>query len=377
VTTTVTEDTTAAGTTNPDLSPSEGRPDAGAAAALVGELYAAHGRMVLGLCRLLLRDPVEAEDATQQVFISAQHALLGGAVPREPVAWLAAIARNECRARIRARMREPLALPDLPADIPDPLASAIRTADLDAVWAALSALPRRQRKALLLREVGGLSYEELGVALGVTRPAVESLLFRARQHIRFLLSTVNTALVPVALREQLTRLLPLGSPTGGAPFAAKVAAVTVGVGLGAAGAVELPTHHGTHVLRSRAPVVAPPTLSTRPDSHDGVPATALWAARVQAQPQDRHRGPEARRRDNEADHEREHRGREAAEPAEPEPEEQVPEPQQAEEQEQEHSVPAATVDEEAHGGDGGHSGSGGGESGDSGSHDGESSGGGD
>jgi RNA polymerase sigma-70 factor (ECF subfamily) len=206
--------------------------------------------MVLGLCRLLLRDGVEAEDAAQQVFVSAQRALLGGAVAREPAAWLVAIARNECRARIGARMREPLALPEVPADIPDPLAAAIGDADLDALWAALSELPRRQRKAFLLRELGGLSYSELGAALGVTRPAVESLLYRARRQLRNLLAAANAAFVPVAVREQL---LASGS---GPSFGAKLAAVTVGVGLGAASVVELPKDHQHHV-RAAAPSAAP------------------------------------------------------------------------------------------------------------------------
>src|SRR2546425_9129774 len=58
---------------------------------------------------------------------------LGGAVPREPAAWLAAIARNECRARIRGRMREPLELPGLPADIPDPLRSEEHTSELQSL----------------------------------------------------------------------------------------------------------------------------------------------------------------------------------------------------------------------------------------------------
>src|SRR2546423_10532086 len=260
-----------AGTTNPGVSSSEGRPDAGAAAAYVGELFAAHGRMVLGLCRLLLRDPVEAEDAAQQTFVSAQRALLGGAAVREPAAWLAAIARNECRARIRARMREPLALPELPADIPDPLASAIHSADLDALWAALSALPRRQRNAFLLRELGGLSYGELGAALGVTRPAVESLLFRARQQLRSALAMLNPALVPVALRDQLVRFFPTGTPTGGAPFAAKVAAVTVGVGLGAAGAVELPDRHAHHA-GTPARAASPRRVQSESEAAAQVPA---------------------------------------------------------------------------------------------------------
>jgi RNA polymerase sigma factor (sigma-70 family) len=164
--------------------------------------------MVLGLCRLLLRDPIEAEDAAQQVFLSAHQALLRGSAPRDPAAWTAAIARNECRARIRARMREPLALPEVPSDLPDPLASAIRAADLHAVWSALGTLPRRQRRALVLRELGGLSYHELGRTLGVSHSAVESLLFRARQRIRSLVAGTNAAAVPLALRDELARLIP-------------------------------------------------------------------------------------------------------------------------------------------------------------------------
>jgi RNA polymerase sigma factor (sigma-70 family) len=173
-----------------------------AVSAYVGELFAEHRRMVLGLSRLLLRDQAEAEDAAQQVFLSAHQAVLRGSPPRDPTPWLAAITRNECRARIRARMREPLALPELPSDLPDPLASAIRAADLQAVWAALGELPWRQRRALVLRELGGLSYSELGRALGVSQSAVESLLFRARQHVRALLAGANARLaaLPVALK---------------------------------------------------------------------------------------------------------------------------------------------------------------------------------
>src|SRR5206468_3644483 len=148
---------------------------AAGAAALSERLYARHQRMVLGLCRGLLRDPIEAEDAAQQTFLSAHRALLNGTEPREPAAWLATIARNECWARISARMREPLptAAADDVAAADDPVAEAIRRADLEALWRALRSLPRQQREALLLREFGGLRYEELAVAIGVTGPAVE------------------------------------------------------------------------------------------------------------------------------------------------------------------------------------------------------------
>jgi DNA-directed RNA polymerase specialized sigma24 family protein len=43
----------------------------------------------------------------QQAFLSAYRSILAGNEPRQPAAWLATIARNECLDRIRARMREP------------------------------------------------------------------------------------------------------------------------------------------------------------------------------------------------------------------------------------------------------------------------------
>jgi len=124
---------------------------------------------------VLLRDRAEAEDAAQQASISAHRALLNGSNPREPAAWLATIARHECWARIRTRMREPLPVDELQTASlhPDPLAEAIRRADLAALWAAIEALPRQQRDPLLLREFGGLSYEELSDALAVSEPAIE------------------------------------------------------------------------------------------------------------------------------------------------------------------------------------------------------------
>src|SRR5205823_1547370 len=154
------------------------RPGDGAAAARTEQLFAEYGRTVGGLCRALLRDRAEAEDAAQQTFLSAHRALMNGTDPREPAAWLATIARNECWSRIRTRMREPLAAEELGAvsNANDPLAEAIRRADLRALWLAIEELPRKQRDALLLREFGGMSYGELAAALAVSGSAVESLL---------------------------------------------------------------------------------------------------------------------------------------------------------------------------------------------------------
>jgi RNA polymerase sigma factor (sigma-70 family) len=221
-----------------------------AAAARSEQLYAQHHRMVTGLCRALLRDRTEAEDAAQQVFLSAHRSLLNGAEPREAPAWLATIARNECWARIRGRMREPLpsdAAEDVPGDA-DPVAEALRRADLAALWRAIRALPKQQREALLLREFGGLRYDELAVALSVTEPAVESLLFRARTRLRAQLETALAALAPLA------RLL----VSGGAPaVAAKAVAIGIGTAAVTGTAVVAPEmlEHSKHAAHSKRPAV--------------------------------------------------------------------------------------------------------------------------
>lgn len=241
--------TTEAAATTSAPEPGGGRPER-AAAAISEQLFARHQRMVVGLCRALLRDPTEAEDAAQQAFLSAHRSLLNGAEPREPAAWLATIARNECWSRISGRMREPLSTDatDEIAGTDDPVAAAIRRADLAALWTAIRALPRSQRNALLLREFGGLSYGELAAALAVTEPAVESLLVRARARLRTQLETVYASLAP------LVRFF----VSGGAPA---IATKAVALGLGAAavtgGAVVAPTMLERHT-RHEAPVQAQP-----------------------------------------------------------------------------------------------------------------------
>jgi RNA polymerase sigma-70 factor, ECF subfamily len=210
-----------------------------AAGAYVGKLFEQHGRMVYGLCRLLLRDGVEAEDAAQQTFLSAHASILNGTVPREPAPWLAAIARNECRGRIRARMSQPLTVV---SDGEQPTADleevAGSRAELRALCEAMTELPPHQRDAIVLREFYGLSYDEVGAALGVSTSAVDSLLVRARKRLEHELRPARAAsaalIVPIALRESLVHALPGFTSSGAAtglvakaasmPLAAKLCA---------------------------------------------------------------------------------------------------------------------------------------------------------
>ena len=232
-------------------------------------LFEQHGRMVYGISRLLLRDPVEAEDAAQQTFLSAYRALLAGQVPRDPSAWLGTITRNECRSRLRAGHAEPLALVREPAG--DELQRDVsRREEIQALCAALTELPPQQRDALVLREFYGLSYAEVAAALGLSGAAVESLLFRGRKRLQKQLRPVRSALgvltLPVTLRDSLAQSLPgfgagaASTGAGGAvlaklasaPITAKLAAATLAVGtVGTVASVEQSKHVRPH--RSAAP----------------------------------------------------------------------------------------------------------------------------
>ena len=205
----------------------------GASGAVVGELFREHARTVYGLCLVLLRNAHEAEDATQQAFVSAYESVCRGTVPERPNAWLLTIARNECLDRLRRRTRRPESLLD--EDIPSAGVEEIaaRNAAIDELRTALGELPARQRDAIVLHELGGLGYTQVAETLGVSVAAVESLLFRAREHLRERRDTLRVLggllLLPIGLREGLAKAIP-GFP------AAHSAEVVGGAQAGATGA---------------------------------------------------------------------------------------------------------------------------------------------
>ena len=209
-----------------------GDPQLRVAGVRVHALFEQHSRMVYGLCRTLLRDPHDAEDATQATYVSAYTALLGGTSPREPAAWLATIARNECAGRARARMREPLPLLDAEiADLQGPEAELERKARVTELQEAIADLPEKQREAVVLRDLYGLHYSEVGAALGMSVASVESLLFRARRRLRVSLKPLASGAlaVPVAVQEGVAQAIPSFAAAGAAGGGATSGAVGVGL----------------------------------------------------------------------------------------------------------------------------------------------------
>ena len=153
------------------------------------ELIRRHERRLYHLAYRLLKDPQEAEDALQEVFLKA-YEFAGRFQPISTVkAWLNRITANHCLNRLRQRV--PLdSLDD--NDMPIPLASSGAT-PLEALEEAemarrleglLAALPENQRRALVLKRFGDLSYQEIAEVMETTSGAVDGLIKRARQFLR-------------------------------------------------------------------------------------------------------------------------------------------------------------------------------------------------
>jgi RNA polymerase sigma factor (sigma-70 family) len=148
------------------------------------DLYERYSRQIYGYCLSALGSPEEADDAVQSTFLNVFRSLQRGIVPKQEAAWLYRIARNVCltrrrSSRRRGRVESPVdfALVEAVAPAQDREAAP----ELLGVRDALEHMPEMQRRAILLREWQGLSYREIAEDLGVTQPAVETLIFRARR----------------------------------------------------------------------------------------------------------------------------------------------------------------------------------------------------
>lgn len=162
--------------------------------ALAG-LFDRHGDRIYNHCFRATGDWTEAEDATSTVFLEVwrhrRRVVLhdGSALP-----WLYGVATNVCRNLTRSRRRRqralsalprPDAVPDHAERVADRLGS---TARMQAVLAAVDALPPHEREVLGLVAWSGLSYEQAAAALDVPVGTVRSRLSRARARLTDLTS---------------------------------------------------------------------------------------------------------------------------------------------------------------------------------------------
>ncbi len=158
-------------------------------------LYARYHRRVAAYIRRMVGDHGRAEDIAQDVFVSALRRM--GATDR-PIAfkpWIYEIAKNACIDEHRRTCRanevsydaeEGLGPADrgrLVATGPAPDVVADQKLAIDHLRGAFGGLSEVHHEILVMREFDGLSYREIGERLGLSRPAVESTLFRARRRL--------------------------------------------------------------------------------------------------------------------------------------------------------------------------------------------------
>jgi RNA polymerase sigma-70 factor (ECF subfamily) len=173
--------------------------------AAFGELVAEHQGMVVQLAINLLGDRDEALDLSQEVFLRVFRTITRFRGQSSLRTWIYRIAVNQARNRHRfwrRRHRAEQVSLDAHVETHGELLSGGETGP-DRVLAqkelarrlqhALDALPFDQRTAIVLREVDGLSYEEIAYSLGIAAGTVKSRLTRARQTLRQELREVRSA----------------------------------------------------------------------------------------------------------------------------------------------------------------------------------------
>src|SRR6266540_945377 len=220
-------------------------------------LYRRYVKDVYHYALALLHNPADAEDVTQTTFMNAYRAYMRGDVIQKPQNWLIKITHNVVRsryARASRRVKEvpledhldQLALPE--EDRPN----------VEGVLRALGRLPFNQRAALVMRELEGRTYAEIADTIGVSVPAVETLIFRARRSLRLRASALRS-LAAVPVPGSLSQLFEGGGVAAGggaavgtgflvkAAVAVLAGAVATGVGGGNTGPATAAPRSTTHL----------------------------------------------------------------------------------------------------------------------------------
>ena len=152
-------------------------------------------KQVYNLALRTVGNPEDAADMTQEAFLRAYRAIGSFRGDSKLSVWLYRLTQNVCIDFLRSRGRRPaVSLTveneedevqelDVADDRFDPEVQYQRTALRDAVRRVLDELPEDYRTILVLREINGLSYAEIGEQLQLEEGTVKSRLFRARKKL--------------------------------------------------------------------------------------------------------------------------------------------------------------------------------------------------
>jgi RNA polymerase sigma factor (sigma-70 family) len=158
-------------------------------------LYERYHRRIAAYIYGMVNDYARAEDIAQDVFMSALRRMRETDRPIAFKPWVYEIAKNACIDQFRRARRaeevsydadEGLGASDygrLVTTGPTPDVAVDQKLSLDHLCGAFGGLSETHHEILVMRELEGLSYREIGEKLGMSRPSVESTLFRARRRL--------------------------------------------------------------------------------------------------------------------------------------------------------------------------------------------------
>ena len=128
---------------------------------------------------------LDADDVYQETWLAALRAYPGLADASNLRGWLFTIAHRKAIDHVRARARRATPVPE-PADLPEAPAqgdAAASRAD-DVLWAAVAALPDKQRTAVALRFIADSAYAEIATAMEISEPAARRNVHEGLKRLR-------------------------------------------------------------------------------------------------------------------------------------------------------------------------------------------------
>lgn len=136
----------------------------------------------------IVRDRHEVEDVAQEVFLKVFMRISAFDGRSKFYTWLYRVAANAAKDHLKKRSRRPALPLEAEASIPDAAVGPTEHADAAEkrlmVREAIASLPPRYREVLALRELEGLTYNELADVLKLSMGTVESRLHRARARLK-------------------------------------------------------------------------------------------------------------------------------------------------------------------------------------------------
>jgi RNA polymerase sigma factor (sigma-70 family) len=147
-------------------------------------LYQRHHQALYRYCRSLVGAEADAQDALQSAMTGALVALRVGRRDAPIRPWLFRIAYNESMTQLRRRRPQSELVEELPALDGSPESAVEQRGRIARLLADLRELPERQRGALVMRELSGLSHQEVAEALGMSVGAAKQTVFEARRSLQ-------------------------------------------------------------------------------------------------------------------------------------------------------------------------------------------------